>query len=163
MPSSEQVPLLPSQEKQKEEEEGHFREALQVLLRTNEVLIDDKKYPFLTAKDVFQKDEKSCILCLLHNDHTPCGSEIKVYKECILQNPSNNDNADDNNNNRESEVCFPVFQKFYDCFAKNMKLSNGSYYYMMRGKLILDHGGKDMMKAWLKAQKYAAFRQILKE
>jgi Pyruvate/2-oxoacid:ferredoxin oxidoreductase delta subunit len=49
----------------------------------NDFIIDGKHYPWLTARDIMQKENRmECEICLWHAPHTPCGQKLDKWKKC---------------------------------------------------------------------------------
>ena len=58
------------------------------LIFKNELEMEGKTYPIITAQDLIDKEAQGCFYCFLHSSHTPCGKQLKKWKECTLRQPT---------------------------------------------------------------------------
>lgn len=58
-------------------------QTLEKYVLNNDFVINGKHYPWLTAYDIMQKENRmECEICLWHAPHTPCGPQLEVWKKC---------------------------------------------------------------------------------
>ncbi|KAL9650969.1 hypothetical protein ABK040_015072 [Willaertia magna] len=135
------------EEKERREQALHVIKNYEQQIFKNELEIDNEKFKILSVTDLINKENKfECSYCILHGPHTPCGSQLKEYKDCINEKSKNSE-----------EECKKIFEsKFYPCFVN---LSSKSPYLYYRANLLFGLNTTDLFKVWFNIQKTEALKK----
>ncbi|KAF0976836.1 hypothetical protein FDP41_004131 [Naegleria fowleri] len=148
----------------KKEQEHRRRSALKALAQfkpqvlANKFEFEGKTYSLFSPNDLITKEDPyQCSYCALHAPHTPCGTQLGKYKECLSeqkgQTPSE---ALSTPSSYENDPCKPVFEKeFYPCFVQ----LSGSPYLYLRANALFGLETRDLFKVWFDIQKHQALQR----
>eukprot|EP01080_Neovahlkampfia_damariscottae_P008098 gene8098-12559_t len=116
--------------------EDEFRK----LVFENKMTMDGKTYPIITAQDLIDKEAQGCFYCFLHSSHTPCGKQLKKWKDCTLKQPIKSEEESKEDIENENDECKPIFEnEFFPCYSKFMRYP----YYSIRFNVLIENQTKD--------------------